>query len=400
MAFAELAIAGFVRTDAQGTRRGIRLTWTDTPGAVASVRWQLDGGPWYELPDTTERRAELLPASPGRYVFSFQTHAPGRSAIDQGFYPFRFYPERAPSELALPKVSGVELVGPSGELLGQPLAVTLRDLKVRWTPLRADALEGEGLGEVPPDELLEFVELRLIDPARGTLRVESIPIGRSEYAYTYADSTEDYPLTDPDSATVTVRLELRHKDVSGRLSRPAVVETAWTRRLSATPDLQLDAVNEFALLSDETSVALTATVNGDPQVLETLAILGPPEGSALIVRASDFNLYNFDFGGDEGIALYYTLRVYANASPSLELGYGLQYVAGFQDTGDQIFTFQAQELVLEIIVEDLVPGELYTVELAWGHISGPSGTGGFDAAHASPGTSSEARRIIAQAVKR
>jgi hypothetical protein len=361
----DLVLETFQRTDAAGSRRGARVRWSaPTPDTEVVIRWHHRADPapwgdWAQVMGLTQGSFEIFPALAGRYEFEIFDQSPTRSAYEHGFFELDV-PTLLESELALPKPSGVELVGPTGELLGSARTFTGRDLRVRWNAVRLDALETPGIGEAPDDQLLELLEARVVGPAAQTLRTVLLPVHVTEWTYSYAQNAEDQPLTvDPASALRTVRLELRWKDRLGRLGPPAVLEVAHTLQLTDTPDLVLLSVSEVALIADDTPITLTAGYGID-QVLETLDVSGNV-GSRIFVRATD-HVDDFEVNLFVAVQLVYFLRIKDSLDVLLsEVRYDALI---FQDPGGFIFTTAAAGPVLSL-VQDAEPGEVYTIEFGF-----------------------------------
>lgn len=401
MALSDLVVEAFTRTDALGTRRGVRVAWSAPENTETFVRWQFraDPGEWGDWEVSGLLRSspfEIFPALTGRYELQVLDQQPGRDVADYGFFevPVAALVESA---LELPKPSGLELIGPSGELLGSAVAFTGRDLKIRWNAVRLDALETEGLGEAPPDQLLDVLELRIVGPTGTLLRTVLLPIEATEWAYTYAANSEDQPLTtDPASALRTVRIELRWKDTTGRLGAPAVLTVAHTLRLSATGDIDLGAVNEFLIVSDQTDVELTAALEVE-QVLESVVIDGPVEGASLLVTARD-TLASFDFTLGAMLVLRYWLRVRLTDSPFTVLHERHFDALTFIDAGSVLTTSAQPQIEIALLADDLLPGEdRYTIELSFEQLDPVDGTG---SASEFVALMSGDRIITAQQVKR
>ena len=252
----------FKRTNARGTEVGIRIGWVledqDEGAEVEEVfiSWQRDFGSWTKSAALTAPPFEIVPAEPGTYVFQILSQVPGQTAFDYGYHEFAFdgLPE---AEEEIPRPTGLELLGTSGELLGSQRTFTGRDLRLRWNSLRADALQMDGLGEQAQDQLLEQTVIRVYDVNGDLLRREFVPISLTEWVYTYAHATEDIPLTaDPASVTRTLRLEVSFLDTAGRESIASLLNVEWTLRLSATADLDIAAAREFALFTQSSSFTL------------------------------------------------------------------------------------------------------------------------------------------------
>lgn len=256
----DLAFETFTRTDAAGTRRGLRASWRRDQDVEVIVRWHYRADPapwadWLQSEPITAALFEIFPALPGRYELQVFDQSPTRRVYDNGFFEVAVGP-LLESDRALPKPSGLELLGVGGALLGSAVTFTGRDLRLRWNAVRLDALETDGAGEAPDDGLLEALELRVLDADRVLLRTVLLPVHASEYAYTYALSTEDQPPTiDPESAVRSVRFELRWKDRTGRLGAPAVLEVEHTLQLSATADIELLATVALTEVVDASDIS-------------------------------------------------------------------------------------------------------------------------------------------------
>lgn len=307
-----LVVETFQRTDAAGSRRGARVRWVpDAPDVEVVIAWhhRADPAPWGDWDQREGLRGwlfEIFPALPGRYEFRVYGQAPGRSVVWEGDFELDV-PPLLESELELPRPSGVELVGPSGELLGSAREFVGRDLRVRWNAVRLDALETDGIGEAPQDELLEQLELRVVGPAGETLRTVRLPINASEWTYTYAQNTEDQPLAlDAASALRTVRLELRWQDRLGRLGPPAVLEVEHTLQLAATEDIETSAVSAITVVEDisEDTTGVSA-VHATYTLLEEIELEGL--GYPVSVQFTDRIFWGLA-GSASGVAPYVTLR--------------------------------------------------------------------------------------------
>ncbi len=251
----------FKRTNARGTDTGLRITWdSSVRGEEVFISYNLNRTRF--IPTAGRQTAwELLPAEPGSYEFHVFSQEPGASVRSYGFVPYTF-DGLAPSEQDLTRPTGLELVGVDGELLGSARTFEGRDLRIRWNSLRMDALQTDLLGVAPLDHLLESAVVRVVNPEDGRqLRIEYLPIGRTDWVYTYAHATEDIPLTtDPASVVRDLRIEVAFWDAAGRTGDASVLEVEWTLRLTNTPDLEDDAVQTAKLADSAVETAKLANL--------------------------------------------------------------------------------------------------------------------------------------------
>lgn len=308
---ADLVVETFMRTDAAGTRRGARVRWQNEPDLEVVVRWHYRAdpapwGPWSQSERLRGAAYELFPAAPGRYEFQVFDQTPLRTVADNGYFELAV-PALLESELELPKPSGLELVGPNGELLGSARTFTGRDLRLRWNAVRLDALYTDGAGEAPQDDLLELLELLVVGPAGETLRRVPLPINVGEWLYSYAQNAEDQPLTiDPASAVRDVRLELRWQDKLGRVSFPAVLEVEHTLQLSATADIETSAVTAVTEVADITESADFEGVAEDTYTLMAeVEVTG--QGYPVSVQYTDRIFWATSFTGTDSTDAYFYL---------------------------------------------------------------------------------------------
>lgn len=251
-----IAIEPFKKTNARGTDIGLRVAWiSDRLDDEVFISYQLNDGPFTTGASQTVSPFVILPAEPGRYTFRAISSAPGQMSNDYGFREYVF-DGLLDAEEDIPRPTGLELVGVDGALLGSARTFTGRDLRIRWNSLRADALQTEGLGEQAADGLLEHAVISVYS-GDTLLRSEVQPISLTEWIYTYADATEDIPLTaDPASVVRDLRLEVVFRDSSGRESVASALQIEWTLRLSATADLDVGATQEFATFTKSSAFAV------------------------------------------------------------------------------------------------------------------------------------------------
>lgn len=258
-----ITVTPFKRTNALGTQTGLRVSWdSDSSEESVSVSYNRSRTGFVFAPITIERQLELVPAEPGEYVFSVLSQVPLSVAFsyDDIEYSFDGLP---PAESDLTRPSGLELVGPNGELLGSAREFTGRDLRLRWNSLRADALQTAGLGEQAADQLIERTVVQVFrNDTDELIRRESMPVDVAEWVYSYAHATEDIPLTaDPDSVLRDLRFEVVFRDSTGRESTPALINVEWTLRLTATADIDVAGTKEFSSFTKSSAFTLLQTHN-------------------------------------------------------------------------------------------------------------------------------------------
>lgn len=368
MGLTNLAATAIARTDGGRTRRGIRLTWDDTAQeTLVTVQYKRGAQPWRgeTISPYTVRSFELVPADGGAYEFRVWRQMIG-GRISSHTLRFDFDPQAV--ELVTEPIrrpSGLQLIGPDGEQLGEPVAFTGRDLVLRWTALRLDArVQTEGVGEASADELLEFAVVRVVSPAGAIVREVQLPVNVTSWVYSYADAGEDFPLTvDPVTATQAIRIELRFKDAAGRLSDPTALETSWTRRLSNTPDLQQNAVNDVSSVASSSSIELTAAYLTE-QELMSIDVDGI--GAPVRFQFTDVYTLGLSIGNSMTVSLQYRIELnkYVLGSPVFVKSVHQTVFNRFRDSSGHSTTTAAQQPILTML-EELELGETYQFNVSF-----------------------------------
>lgn len=207
----DLSLEDLVVTDASGSRRVLRVEWSGSAEELYVVRYRHDADPWRTTEPQPDRVFDIHPLAQGRWEVEVRAQS-NTGVLSSAATAQLTVRSLGSSNFDLPTPSGLELVGPEGELLGSGREWVGRDVKIRWSELRADALVTTAVGTAPADQLLEFVVVKVRDPSTGfLLREEHRPITATEYAYPYAMNEED-------GVRRSLQFEVAYKDVTGRLS--------------------------------------------------------------------------------------------------------------------------------------------------------------------------------------